>query len=384
MCTWFYNAALEHRKTAYKQSGVTVGLYDQNAELTQIRAEMPEWEDLAVQLSRGVLRRIDRAFTAFFSRIKAGETPGYPRFKPRQRFRTLEMAGVQSGMVKQSPDGRRAWLSIKGLPRLVFRTAGRPLPDGKLKGILLTRKPTGWFASLQYEVEREPLPKVIGSVGIDVGVRKRLALSTTETIIPRKLDRSRENGLRQQVGRAQKGGNNRRKRVRSLSRETYRNAVRNRNECHRLTTGLVRRFGLIALEDLKLRNMTRRPKPKSGGRNRGSSPIVSGPGNERSPWPNRGVAAKRGLNRSILEQTLGLIRQQLIYKAEWAGRRLELVSAKNTSRTCSRCGVIDAENRNGERYECTHCGMKLDADINAAISILRRAHGAREYRAALL
>ena len=76
---------------------------------------------------------------------------------------------------------------------------------------------------------------------------------------------------------------------------------------------------------------------------------------------------------------MGNDRSQLIYKAEWAGMELELVNPRNTSLTCSRCGVIDPANRDGER-----CGLRMDADMNAAINILRKANGAREYRAALL
>ena len=319
---------------------------------------------MAIQVSRGVLRRVERAFQAFYRRVGRGETPGFPRFKPLSRFRTIEMSGVREGMVKRNEFGTRGWLAIKGLPRLRFRIK-RPLPCGKLKGILITRKPTGWYASLQYAVEREPLPGLEGAVSMDMGVRKRLALSTGETIEPRAVDRTREDELRRKVSRSKKGSANRRKRVATLGRETYRNAARNRNACHRLTTDLVRRFGMLALEDLKIGNMTR-----------SASETVEEPGS--------GVSAKSGLNHSILEQTWEIIRRQLIYKAEWAGMELEQVNPRNTSRACSRCGVIDAANRDGERYECRRCGLRMDADMNAAINILRKANGAREYLAALL
>ena len=364
MLNRLYNAALEHRRGAYKSTGENVTLYDQSVELTQIRADMPEWEELAIEASRGVLRRLDRAYNAFFRRVTHGETAGFPRFKPISRFRTIELAGVRDGMVKTNQDGSRGWLQIKGLPRLRFKCK-LPLPDGKLRGILITKRATGWYVSLQYEVEKEPLPEVRGSVGIDMGVKKRLALSNGETIPPREIDRTRENELRRKVAFKKRGSSNRRKAVASLSRETFRNSVRNRNECHRITTDLARRFGLIAMEDLKVKNMSR-----------------SARGTVEAPGKN--VKAKSGLNRSILEQTWGLIRSQLAYKAEWAGRQLELVNPRNTSTTCSRCGVIDAESRQGEVYRCRHCGLEIDADLNASINILRKANGAREYRAALL
>ena len=130
--------------------------------------------------------------------------------------------------------------------------------------------------------------------------------------------------------------------------------MKNRNECHRITTALVGHYGVIAIEDLPISNMTR-----------------SARGTVEEPGQN--VAAKSGLNRSELEQTWGLIRQQLAYKAERAGRRLVLVDPKYTSQVCSDCGVTDAASRNGKVYQCRHCGMRMDADHNAAKNILRKA-----------
>lgn len=109
---------------------------------------MPEWEVLAIQASRGILSRFEKAMNACIRRGGNGETPGFPRFKPISRFRTIEMAGVREDMVKRNADGTRGWLAIKGLPRLRFRIKS-PLPKGKLRGILTTRKPTGWCVSLQ-------------------------------------------------------------------------------------------------------------------------------------------------------------------------------------------------------------------------------------------
>ena len=129
---------------------------------------------------------------------------------------------------------------------------------------------------------------MLEGVGIDMGVRMRLALSTGDTIESWAVDRTREDDLRRRVSRARKGSMNRREAVATLGRETYRNAVRNRNACHLLTTELVRRFGMLTLEDPRIGYMTR-----------SASGTVEGPG--------VGVRGNRGLNRSILEQTWGMI-----------------------------------------------------------------------------
>ena len=137
-----YNAALDERHEAWRLRRESRGLDDQSTELTAIRAELSEWEALAINVSRGVLRRVERAFQAFYRRVGRGETPGFARFRSPSRFRTIELAGVRGGMVKRSADGTRGWHAIKGLPRLRFRIE-RPLPEGKLKGILIAQKSTG-------------------------------------------------------------------------------------------------------------------------------------------------------------------------------------------------------------------------------------------------
>ncbi len=354
-CSILYNAALQERRDAYKMADKSISYYDQATALTQIRKDIPEWGSMSLQVGRGVLRRVDRAFQAFFRRVRQGEKPGFPRFRSRHRYQTIEVAETTPAMLKCSQDERRAHVKIKGLPTITLRTK-RPLPEGSPKTLMITRRPTGIVVSMAFEVERKPLPANPQAVGIDMGVTKRMTLSNGGIVERRTIGRRRENRLRQEVSRCKKGSSSRKKRVRSLGRETYRNKIRNRSACHEVTTELVRSYGMIALEDLRIGNMTR-----------------SAAGTAETP--GRNVAAKSGLNRSILEQTWGVIRQQLNYKAEWAGRELVVVDPRHTSQTCSACGVMDAASRTGERYECAHCGKLMDADVNAAINILARARG---------
>ena len=255
--------------------------------------------------------------------MKRGETPGYPRFKGRSRYETIEMVDARPGMLKIGPDGRKAWLRVKGLPAIQLRP-NRDLPDSSLlKTFRITTRPTGVTVDLVYEGPAVDNPPAVGpAVGIDLGVNQRLTLSDGTFVQQRQIDRTREENLRRRISTARKGSNRRRKRVKALARECRRNQVRNRNQCHQITSRLVREYSLIAMEDLKLRNTT-----------------ASAKGTIEEPGSN--VSQKAGLNRSILEQPLGLITQQLRYKAEWAGVQLIAVNPVNTSKTCSRCGTIN-------------------------------------------
>ena len=377
-CGRLYNRMLRHWKDAYvipewstgeplpRAARGSVTYKDQTKLLTQIRQDDPEgWGAISVNVGRGVIRRLDRASQAFFRRVRGGETPGYPRFKSAARYRTIDIEDVSPSMVRVA--GTKAHIRVKGLPAMEMRCKTPLPPSASLKAIRITRYPIGVYASLSYEIEQEQAPwprKGLEAVGIDMGVNKRATLSTGERVAPVHADREREKRLQRRASRAQGGGDwakknpgkkwskGYHKKARTLAREQHRNRIRNRNATHRLTTAIVRRFGLIAVEALQIRNMTR---------------SASGTMEE----PGKGVAQKRGLNRSILEQTWGAFLAQLTYKAAWAGREVVEVAPHNTSRRCSACGVVDGSQRKGELYACRKCGLRIDADVNAAVNILR-------------
>ena len=113
---------------------------------------------------------------------------------------------------------------------------------------------------------------------------------------------------------------------------------------------------MIVIEDLKVTNMS---KSAAG--------TIEAPG--------RHVKAKSGLNKSILDQGWGEFRRQLEYKQAWRGGDVLAINPRNTSRTCPVCGHVSAENRKSQsRFECVECGYAENADLNAAINILRAGH----------
>ena len=314
-----------------------MGKYAQMKWLTELRKNSQTLSAISVLVQRGPIVRLDRSFQSFFRRLKAGEKPGFPRFKPWRRFQCIELSEVQPRMIK----GNR--IKIKGMPVIIIRP-NRLLPDSsQLKAMRLVMHGRNLTVDLVYEEQVDPLPPSEQAAGIDMGVNERMTLSTGETVARRDVDRKTERRLQRSISRCKKGSNTRRKRVEAYAREKRRNTVKNRNECHRLTTGLVRRFGKIAIEDLSIQSMT-----AAGG------------------------ARKRGLNREILAQGWGIIRQQLTYKAEWAGRQIVTVNPAYTSRTCSKCGQVNSKAREYRIFDCSSCGHTEDRDVNAAKNIMAR------------
>ena len=350
-----YNAALEEWRWAYR-AGVSVSLYSQYRELTAIRADDDFWGGISLQVARGVLRRADRARQAFYRRVKAGETTGYPRFKSGRRWHTVAACerhfkhGQGQGQLLRHPDQRLAG----------DKTSQRANSTGRYSEGALDNA-SGTSALRQPDIRsRANSPSEVRCRGrrLDMGVSDRLALSTGETVSRRNKPNAKLRRAQRRLSGCRKGGHRWQKRRAVLANQQHRESVRNRNECHRVTTELVRRFGLIALEGLAIKNMTR-----------SASGTLENPG--------RNVRQKAGLNRSITEQTWGLLRNQIAYKAEWAGREMVLVDPRFTSQRCSGCGVVSADNRQHKRYDCADCGMTEDADVNAARNVLHKALAGR-------
>ena len=119
MCAELYNANLESWKGTYRwwkdhhnpevekfPSEWNLSLFDRTMMLTGVRADHPEWERLSVKIRRGVLARFDRTIQSFYERCKEGKNPGFPRFKPSGRWRSIEMPDPTPSML-QAPGARR-------------------------------------------------------------------------------------------------------------------------------------------------------------------------------------------------------------------------------------------------------------------------------------
>ena len=333
ICQRLYNQALAEKIAVYRMTGKTVSKYAQFRWLTGLRNQSQKLAEIAIQVERGTLVRLERAYKAFYQRVNEGDGYGFPRFKPYQRYICLELASVEPSMVR----GNR--IKIKGLPAIHLRSSC-PLPKSVPKSLRIVLRGRILEINLTYIEEIDPLPTKNNAVGIDAGVNKRLTLSNGETIAKRETDVRKQRILQRSIDRKKKDGSNRRKAVAKYARFKHREQVANRNECHRITTDLTRRFGRIAIEALQVQNMTR---------------------------------GNRGLNREILGQTWGILRQQLTYKVEWTGRKLVEVNPAYTSRTCSECGAVGGKARVYRIFECLSCGHVEDRDVNAAKNILHRA-----------
>jgi putative transposase len=346
-----YNALLEERREAWKRRGIAITTKQQYRELTELRRSDKRVAAIYRECEDAALHRLDLAMQAFFRRIKRGETPGYPRYRSARRWRQLEFPHGDRALKFDAGQQR---VRVPGIGSVKLRKGRAVANFGRA---WLVRKNDHWYAQFECEVEAQPLPASGESVGIDRGVRTLLATSDGDTIAnPGHLERSRCKLERWQriVAKRKRGGKNRKRAVVALARQHARVANARRDYAHKVARTIVNRYDTIALEDLRVRNMTRSA--------RGS---VEAPG--------RNVSAKAALNRALLDAAFGLIARLIEEKAASALRKVVRVDARFTSQTCSGCERVDASARRGRCYSCDGCGIEMDADVNAAINIKKRA-----------
>ena len=341
-----YNEALAHRRDVYKHTEQSVSYADQwNRFRADRKARLEDFGLLNATAVQQLLRRLDKTFQAFFRRIRNGDKPGFPRFKPATRFRSMEYRHGDGcklqGAVRPQDCGRDVlYLQHVGDVRIRLH---RPVPEGCLKHVTLTRKTGGrWLVCFAGDDGVEPPPLRTGkAVGVDKGLRSLLAFSDgTRIDNPRwlRMSLARLRRAQRSLARKAKGGSNRDKQAQRVARLYEKVANQRKDFWHKITDRLTQTYALVAVEDLPLGFITK----------------------------------NRHLALSAHDAGLGMFQAMLDYKAERAGCAVVAVDPKHTSQVCSGCGQM-AKKSLRQRWHSCSCGVELDRDVNAAVNILHKA-----------
>lgn len=365
-----YNGALQERRDAWRHSSKTTIRYgDQSARLKEVRAFDPERQGRwSFSSQQATLRRLDKAFAAFFRRVKAGRTPGYPRFKGVGHFDTVTFPKDGDGCRWDSTlGGRQTRVRLQGVGHV--RVHQHRAVRGRVKTISVKREGCRWYVVLSCdEVPAEPLPATGAIVGIDMGVVHFFTDSNGEHMEnPHFLAAMAEElaTAQQYLSTFPKHTRRRTKKHRAAARKVAKLHARIRRQRldhhHKAALSLVRENDVIGHEKLNLAGMAKAPAPKPDPEQDGA-------------FLANGAASKAGLNKSILDAGWGQFLTILADKAESAGRRVIAVDARNTSRTCPGCGHVAKENRVTQaKFECVKCGLAENADCVGALNVLHRA-----------
>lgn len=343
-----YNAALEERRMAWRRRRTSVRYGDQSAQLRDIRAICPEQGRWSFSSQQATLRRLNKAFEGFFRRVKAGQKPGFPRFRSQHRWDSVEWPKDGDGC-RFKPDQRQVYLQGVGTVKVSMHRQ----VAGVVKTVSVKREGRRWFLVLSCDnVPTRPLPATGAAVGIDMGISVFLATSDGELVVNPRHGRTaaRRLALSQRTLARKKRDSKNRRRQREVVANRHRKVANQRRDFHhQLARRLVGDYDLLMIESLSVKNMSR-----------SASGTLERPGTH--------VAAKRGLNRSILDAGWASFASILTGKAEEAGRKVIKVNPQHTSRKHWRCGLRG--DRVGTVFWCPHCALSEHADVNAARNIL--------------
>lgn len=332
-CRWLYNHFLEERKDSWEKEKKSINYHTQAISIPKLKEQKPSLNFVYSQVLQNIAVRIDLAFKAFFRRVKAGEKPGYPRFKGKGWYDSITYP--QTGF-KIAPEGLK--LSKIGLVKVKLH---RPIV-GTIKTCTIRRKADKWYVCFSVEYTPKPMKKNNKAVGIDVGLETFATFSTKEKIKNPRFFKTDEKALakaQRKLSKQDKGSLKRKKVKKVVVRIHERISNRRNNFCHQESLKIVNKFGIICIEDLSINEMKR--------------------------------DNFRSINRSIGDVAWGQFAQYLSYKAERAGRTLVKVNPAYTSQTCSRCGYRKAKKLSERVHLCSSCGFETCRDFNASLNIMR-------------
>lgn len=321
----------------------TVNYYTQQSDLKQTKELFPDYKSIWSESQQVNLQRLNKAWERWFFPDKSGKRGGRPRFKKAGELRSFVYprvncpkagAHLNNGVLKLSKIGE--------MPVIMHR----PIPEGfTLKTCTIVHKADGWYCciSIQDEAVPEPmsLDDVKTAVGIDVGLKEFLTTSEGETVPIQPTYRKTQSHLARQqrkLARQQKGSKRAEKQKNFIARIHQRIGRIRENFHYNIAHNLVRKYDLIAVEDLNIKGLTR-----------------------------------TRLSKSILDAAWGRFITLLDAVAVKCGVRVVKVNPHGTSQNCSGCGVKVPKTLSIRLHECHKCGLQMDRDENAARNILDRA-----------
>jgi len=342
-CCELYNAALQEKRDAFKRQRLNLGCAFQQAELTDVKEVRPDVGAVHSQVLQNVLKRLHRAFDAFFRRVKAGQKAGYPRFRSSRRYDSFTFPQVSRKTTLQAggvtiENGR---LKVHGIPGAIKVKWHRPL-EGIPKTATFKREGDRWYVIFSCEgVLPEVLPLTGRECGIDLGLTTFAMLDDGTAIEnPRCLRKDEGKIVRAQrlVSKRKRGSRRRNKARTLLAGHHHHVANARRDHAHKTARMLVNEFERIAVENLNVEKLS------------------------------RGM-----LSKSVHDAGWGTFIAILTSKAANAGRELIVVDPAGTSQECSGCGTVVRKELSERVHRCDVCGLVCDRDVNAARNIRSRA-----------
>lgn len=357
-CRYLYNLALEYKIMMYTQCKQYVSKFDLINQLPEVKkVEGYEWiKNVSSQTLQSVIERLDNSFQRFF---KLGT--GFPKFAKKYKYKSF--------LVKQGVEIHGNCIKLPKIGLIKFFNSRQI--ESKIKTATIRKEADGWYISLVFEGVTKDLPFNTKEIGLDLGIKYFAVTSNEDKIANPRTYRKYEADLatlQRSKDRKEKGSKNKAKIQEKISRLHQKIANIRKDFLDKVSTKLIRENQVIVVEDLKISNLVKSPKPVKNDNGKG--------------FKKNGKSKKSGLSKSILDAGWGIFTNMLEYKAKWYGRTFVKVAPHYTSRDCSHCGYrCDKMPLSIREWQCSECKEIHDRDFNASKNILKKWRLGEPYEA---
>ncbi len=339
--------------------------HSQSASLPVLKKQRPWYKEIYSQVLQDCVKRVKLAFDRYIKGNSSGSRSGRPRFKNRNRYRTFTFPKIKD----ENLTGNQIKLPKLGVLEFI---KSRDIANGfKLKTVSISRKADGYYITFSVEdksvpdLEIDTIPTELNTVGIDLGLEKLYVDSFNNRALPQKHLRKSELKLAK-LQRKLEDFSRSKKAKRLVQRaisKLHQKIARQRkdwhyNEAHKL----IKSCDVLAIEDLKIRNMKRKNRPKK----------IEG------VFVPNGQSAKSGLNKSWSDNAVGQFVEILSQVAKKYGTRIIKVNPRGTSQHCSNCLNKVSKTLSDRWHDCDSCGLSVDRDYNSALLIKKLAVGSSQ------
>jgi putative transposase len=351
-----------------KKHGLTWGSAAdiQSKRTTELRSESEWYSRVNSDVLQGNLAKLDTAYNGFFQHKR-----GFPVFRKASNFKSFQFKPGQVKLTINRTSNKKRCYShayFPGLGNMRYLDSRTISVDADIRTVTVIKEAEGWYMSVLLNLA-ESLPEVPGietvssAVGIDLGINKLISLTDGSFIENPKFATNkktrRQLRIRQgRVSRKVKGSNNRKKAGIVVAKLHKKIADKRNDHQWKAANKVVGTAAAIVQEDLNVKAMKSRCKPKR----------------QRGRFMANGQSAKRGLNRSISDASWGELFSKIAWLALKSGKPVKAINPKFTSQECSNCHHVSKDNRDGEKFICENCGHIDHADTQASRTILRRAN----------
>jgi putative transposase len=327
----------------------------QLADLKNTKKLLPDYKNIYSQVIQDVVGRVETAFSNFIKPDKNGNRAGKPRFKGLHYYKSFSYPQLRNKHLSHG------YVDLPGIGKVEV-VIHRPISDGfSVKKGTIKLEADGWYISLSIEDKSVPdkedeaiCPTEQNSTAIDLGLERFLTRDDGSYIeIPRLLRKSaaRMSRLQHRKSKLPNSSKDNKDKLYKTIAKLHQKIARQRLDFHfNVAYKLLNETNVVFVEDLKLKNLIRRNKPKPDGQ---------------GGFLSNCQAQKSGMNKSWLDAAHGQFVSVLKWVAWKLGKSVIEVDPWGTSQFCHFC-LNKVPKTLNDRWHSCECGMSLNRDENSA------------------